>query len=52
MLDASAAAVPFTRIFTREQRYLPVEQLKRWRERGGRYELTLGPSARIEAERT
>lgn len=50
--DTSAAAVPFRRFYTDHQRYLPVEQLKRWRLRDGRYELTFGGCRWIEADGT
>lgn len=50
--DVSAAAVPFRRFFTDTFRYMPVEQLKRWKERGGRYELQLDSRDWLEAEGT
>jgi len=48
--DTSYDAVPFARFFTPDMRYMPVHQLKRWKERNGRYELTLGPTPWIEAD--
>ncbi|MFQ6098980.1 MAG: hypothetical protein ACE5O2_14720, partial [Armatimonadota bacterium] len=50
--DVSARTVPFFRFFADDMRYMPVEQLKRWRERGGRYEVSFGGSEWIEADGT
>ena len=50
--DCTAAAVPFFRFFTDTMRYMPVEQLKRWRERDGWYELSFQADRWIEAEGT
>jgi hypothetical protein len=50
--DTSAAAVPFYRFFTDNLRYMPVEQLKRWPYRDGRYELSFDGAKWIEADGT
>ena len=50
--DVSAESVPFSRFFTEEMRYMPVQQLKRWAERDGWYELSFGPCPWVEADGT
>lgn len=50
--DVSSTAVPFSRFFTPTMRYLAAQQLKRWVERDGWYELGLGPVPWIEADGT
>ena len=50
--DVSAKSVPFSRFHTSTMRYMPVQQLKRWKEREGRYELSFGGCEWIEADGT
>ncbi len=50
--DISAQSVPFSRFFTDNMRYMAVQQLKRWKERGGRYELNFSGCNWIEADGT
>ncbi len=50
--DCTARSVPFSRFLTDAMRYMPVQQLKRWVEREGWYELTLSGHSWIEAEGT
>ncbi|MBC7286773.1 MAG: hypothetical protein H5T86_01770 [Armatimonadetes bacterium] len=50
--DVSSRAVPFWRFFTDQFRYMPAQQLKRWREREGWYELSLDGRRWIECDGT
>jgi len=50
--DVSYDAVPFQRFFSDSRRLLPSQQLKRWKERGGRYELQMEGNSWIEADGT
>jgi hypothetical protein len=50
--DVSAMSVPFFRFFSDALRYMPTEQLKRWAERDGWYELSLNGAHWIEADGT
>lgn len=50
--DVSKRSVPFKRFFTDNFRYMPVEQLKRWKESDGWYALRFGGCSWIEADGT
>lgn len=50
--EVSERTVPFFRFFSNTMRYMPVQQLKRWRERDGWYELTFDGCRWVEAEGT
>ncbi len=50
--EVSDQTVPFFRFLTDTMRYMPTQQLKRWTQRGGRYELSFGGARWIEADGT
>jgi len=50
--DVSAKAVPFFRFYSDSMRYMAVQQLKRWKERAGRYEHDMQGRRWIRADGT
>lgn len=50
--DVTAAAVPFSRFFSDQFRYMPVQQLKRWSQGGGWYDRDMTANRWIEADGT
>lgn len=50
--DVSSRSVPFSRFLTDNMRYMPTQQLKRWKDRDGHYELSFGDCRWIEADGT